>query len=115
MVTRALAEEMDEAFTVPFEAAVAFVFDPVAAVGAAAVATTPVERLEASELSGFSAEKSSANWLVSIDYVIEVGTYQPAVDRAKLQTQILPTTESCIHRRELRPICPVRSDSSCPP
>ena len=84
VVATASAEEIDEAFAVPLEAVVAFVFDPVAAVAAGAVAAIPVVRLESSESSGFSAEKSSAKLFVGIDSVIEaaivrsMGTYQSA-------------------------------------
>lgn len=60
VVATASAEEIDEALAVPLEAAVAFLFDPVAAVAAGAMAATSDARLESSELSGFSAEKSSA-------------------------------------------------------
>ena len=51
VVATAAAEERDEAFTVPFEAAVAFLIGSVAAVGTGAAAFG---------LSEFSAEKSSA-------------------------------------------------------
>lgn len=80
VVATAAAEERDEAFTVPFEAAVVF------AIGTGALAAIPVGRPEVSESSGFSAEKSSAKRFVSIKHVIEattvwsVGTYQPAAD-----------------------------------
>ena len=94
VVATASAEEMEEAFAVPLEPAVAFAIVSVAAVGADAdaVAATTVSRPEASESPGFSAEKSSAKRFVSPEYVIEAttlrstGTYQPAADRAKLQT-----------------------------
>ena len=112
VVATAAAEERDEAFTVPFEAAVAFLIGSIAAVGTGAAA---------SGLSEFSVEKSSAKWFVSIKRVIEatiiwsMGTYQPAVDRAKLQTQFFPMTESRIHRIALRPNCLVQANSVCLP
>lgn len=55
VVAMAAAEEIGEAFTVSLEVLVALV----AAVGAGAVAASPVGRPEESDSSGFSAEKSS--------------------------------------------------------
>lgn len=74
VVATAAAEERDEAFTVPFEAVVAFTTGSAAAVGAGAAAAAAVGRPGASESSGFSAEKSSAKQLVSISHVIEATT-----------------------------------------
>lgn len=84
VVATAAAEERDEAFTVPFEAAVAFLIGSIAAVGPGAAAAIPVGTPEASESSGFSAEKSSAKQSISIKHVNTLiwamGTYPPAVD-----------------------------------
>ena len=64
VVATAAAEERAEAFAVPLEAAVAFAFDSIAAVGAGAVGATtvcrPGESESESESLGCSAEKSSA-------------------------------------------------------
>ena len=59
VVATEAAEETDEAFTVPLEAAVAFVLGPVAAVGAGAVGASLIAWPEVSDLSGCSAEWSS--------------------------------------------------------
>lgn len=75
VVATAAAEERDEAFTVPFEAAVAFLVGSVAAVGAGAAAAILDERPAASESPEFSAEKSSAKRFVSIKRVIEATTF----------------------------------------
>lgn len=71
VVATAAAEERAEAFSVPLEAAVAFAFDPIAAVGAGAVGATTVCRPGESESEslGCSAEKSSAKPWVSIKHV----------------------------------------------
>ena len=117
VVATAAADESDEALTVPFEAVVALEVVPTAAVGAAAIAAVPVARPESSDSSGFSAEKSSARRPVSIKHVVEaatarsMGTHQPAAERAKLQTKILPTTSTGIHGKALRPSCPSQHNS----
>ena len=59
VVATRIAEETDEAFTVPLEDAVAFVFGPVAAADAGAVGASLVARPALSELSECSAERSS--------------------------------------------------------
>lgn len=59
VVATGAAEETEEAFIVPLEAAVAFVLGPITAVGAGAVGASLVARPEVSELSGCSAERSS--------------------------------------------------------
>ena len=60
VVATAAAEETEEAFTVPFEAAVVFACCSTATVGAGAAAPVLVSRSEASESFGCSAEKSPA-------------------------------------------------------
>lgn len=74
VVATAAAEERAEAFAVPLEAVVAFETGSVAAVAAGAVGATTVSRPESSESFGFSAEKSSAKRLVSIQHVDGVMT-----------------------------------------
>ncbi len=71
VVATAAAEETGDAFAVPFEAAVAFVFGSIAAVGAGAVATMLEDRLESSESLGCSADNSPAKRFLSIKYVVE--------------------------------------------
>lgn len=60
VVATAAAEEMEDAFTIPFEADVAFAVGSVSAIGSGAVVA------EASESFGFSAERSSPERFVSI-------------------------------------------------
>ena len=74
VVATAAAEEIEDAFTVPFEAAVAFLFGSTAAVAAGAVGATFVIRSEASESFGCSAEKSPAKNFISIKYMMEATT-----------------------------------------
>ncbi len=71
VVAAEAAEETGDAFAVPFEAAVAFVFGSTAAVGAGAVAIVLEDRLESSESSGCSAEKSPAERVLSIKHGVE--------------------------------------------
>ena len=70
VVAMAAAEDRDEAFAVPFEAAVPFAFGSTAAVGTGAVAAALVSRSEASESFGCSAEKSPAELRVSITCIV---------------------------------------------
>ena len=109
----AAAEETCEAFTVPFEAAVAFLLDSIAAVGAGAAATVLESRSGDSESFGCSAEKSSVKLHVSVKCVTRIramGTHQPAVDGAEMQRYILPVIGSCI---DGIPSCPAQLTSSC--
>ena len=66
MVATAAAEEIGDPFTVPLEAVVKFTVGSVAATGTGTVAGIFVCGLGLSESFGFSAEKSSAIFLVSI-------------------------------------------------
>lgn len=105
VVATAAAEERDDAFKVPFEAAVPFETGSIAAVGVGAVVTTPADRPEESESFGFSAEKSSAKRYVSIEHGIGrnnslVNWYSPACRRLSTAADASPPTEKVIYTQK---------------
>ena len=119
VVATAAAEEADEAFAVPFEAAVAFAADCTPAVGTGAVAARLVSSSGVSESFGCSAEKSSTEQFISFDHAVAAATigtrntYQPAVDRTELQMHSLLCIAPCINKKVVRPSYAVHSNAFC--
>ena len=115
VVATAAAEETGEAFTVPFEAAVAFLLGSVAAVGAGVVAIVLGSRSGDSESFGCSAEKSSVKLYVSMKCVIEAkeNGYTPACRRRSRAAEAqLPSDRKVYTRKSIETELPRPMDLS---